>query len=220
MKLKVLNKKRSKLQGLTWLGLPLVAVGGWFYAPLGYLLMGCMVGALGIAAFKGRLWCDWMCPRGAFFDLILKKASSGKRYPALFTSRWTRGLVVAFMMTVLGSQVYIHWGDWEAVGLAFVMLLTVTTLVGIVIGIVYRERTWCMICPMGTFAALMSTGKKPLAISAKACNDCGACAKVCPMQLDPGSFQGLEIVADNDCIKCSTCVAVCPKKALEWKKAA
>lgn len=220
MKLSDLKKKRAKYQKFTWLGLPLVVVAGWFYPLIGFLLLGCMVGALGVALFRGRAWCDWMCPRGAFYDLFIKKASRGKRIPALILSPYTRAFMVALLMSVLGVQTYRHWGDWPAVGLAFVTLLTVTTLVGIILGLIYKERAWCAICPMGTIGALISTGKEPLSIKGSACNDCTACAKACPMQIDPAKFKTIGTVKDNDCIKCSTCVAVCGKKALSFKKAA
>jgi ferredoxin-type protein NapH len=71
-------KQRSRLQNHTWFGLPLVIIGGWFYPKFEYLLLGCMIGALGIAAFRGRTWCNWMCPRGSFYDLFLGKVSSKK----------------------------------------------------------------------------------------------------------------------------------------------
>lgn len=220
MKFKDLQKKRSRLQKFTWYGLPLVAVLGWVWPLMGYLLMGCMVGAMGVAAFRGRAWCDWMCPRGAFFDLFVKPISRGKRMPDFLFSPYTRAVMVMVLMGVLGVQTYIFWGDWARVGLAFVMLLTVTTIIGIALGMLWRERAWCMICPMGTIGALMSTGKEPLSIKDSACNSCGACEKVCPMQINPEKFRSGGVVADNDCIKCRSCVSVCPKKALTFDKAA
>jgi polyferredoxin len=36
-----------------------------------------------------------------------------------------------------------------AVGAVFVMMCVITTLIAIALGIVYKERAWCMICPMG-----------------------------------------------------------------------
>lgn len=216
MTFKELKQRRKYLQSFTWYGLPLVAVGGWFYAPLGYLLMGCMAGSVGIAAFRGRAWCDWMCPRGAFFDLFVQKGSRNRRIPAFIRSWGLRTFMVALLMGVLGIQTYRHWGDWNAVGLAFVTLLTVTTAVGIVLGLVYQERAWCHICPMGTIANLLSGGKMPLRLDAEACNDCGACTKVCPMQLSPHTHRASGTVNEKDCIKCASCVAVCPKKALSF----
>lgn len=211
------KKKRSKLQTITFLGLPLVLIGGWFYPLIGFLLLGCMLGAIGVAFYKGRAWCDWMCPRGSFFDLFLKRFSRGKEIPAFFKKTGVRISVILILFSVLGSQVYLYWGDWSAIGKVLVTILTVTTTVGIVLGIIYQERIWCHICPMGTFGNYLSEGKYPLTITDN-CTNCKVCAKVCPMQLKPYSFKEEGIIGDNDCIKCATCVAVCPKKALGFEK--
>lgn len=211
------KKKRSRLQIYTFLGLPLVIVGGWFYPKLGYLLLGCMVGAISIAFYKGRAWCDWMCPRGSFYDLFIGKISRNKKIPDFFKKKTTRFAMLTILLSVLGSQIYMHWGDWDAVGSAMVTILTVTTLIGIILGVIYQQRIWCHICPMGTIGNQLSDGKQPLAIN-DSCVDCKICAKVCPMQLQPYKFKTDGVLGDNDCIKCSTCAIVCPKKALTFKK--
>ncbi len=210
------KKKRRKLQTITVFGLPLVLIGGWFNPFLGYLLLGCMLGAIGVALYKGRAWCDWMCPRGSFYDLFIKKLSRGKEIPDFFKKTGVRISVILILFSVLGSQVYLHWGDWSAIGKVFVTILTVTTTVGVILGIIYQERIWCHICPMGTFGNYLSEGKYPIEIKDN-CTNCKVCAKVCPMQLKPYSFKEVGIMGDNDCIKCSTCVAVCPKKALGFQ---
>jgi polyferredoxin len=189
-------ERRSKFQKYTSIALPVVLLGGWFYPPLGFFLLLCMAGALGIALFNGRSWCDWMCPRGSFYDLFLKKFSRNTTIPALLRS--------------------MSWGNPEAVGLAFVTVLTVTTTAGIVLGAVFQQRAWCHICPMGTLGNWLSKGKKPLYVSEN-CKDCNLCAKVCPMQLKPYEYKS-DIMSDGDCIKCNSCVAACPINALEFKK--
>lgn len=209
------RKKRSRLQTYTWLGLPLVVVAGWFYPKLGYLLLGCMVGAIGIAVYKGRAWCDWMCPRGSFYDLFLQKISMNKKIPAFFRKSGVRIFFLTTLISVLGNQIYIHWGDVDAIGLAMVMILTVTTIVGIILGIIYQQRIWCRICPMGTLGNYLSEDKHPLTIS-DMCVDCKVCSKVCPMQLKPYQYKESGVMGDNDCIKCSTCTVACPKNALHF----
>lgn len=211
-----LKKKRSKLQSYTWIGLPLVVIGGWFFPVLGFLLLGCIAGALAIAPFKGRAWCDWMCPRGSFYDLFLQKFSRKRNIPAFFKKKQFRILMISLLFGVLGSQIYMSWGDIDRIGLAMVTLLTVTTSTGIILGIIYQQRIWCHICPVGTLSNYMSEGKYPLNIN-ETCVDCKVCSKVCPMQLNPYSYKEDGIMGDNDCIKCSICVAACPKKALRFE---
>jgi len=212
------EKKRSRLQMYTWLGLPLVVIVGWFYPKLGFLLLGCMVGAIAVAAYKGRAWCDWMCPRGSFYDLFIQKVSRKKKVPEFFRKKATRIAMLIILLSVLGSQIYIHWGDWDSVGLAMVTILTITTAVGIILGAMYQQRIWCHICPMGTISNYLSEGKKPLSIEST-CVNCKICSKVCPMQLNPYEFKADGVMGDNDCIKCATCTVACPKKALHFDDA-
>jgi ferredoxin-type protein NapH len=216
MKLKEFTKKRKKLQGYTWFGLPLVVIGGWFYPLLGLLLLGCMGGAIGIAFYKGRAWCDWMCPRGSFYDLFLTKWSGKTKISAIFRSSWLRITVILILFTVIGVQVYFAWPDPNGIGRAFVLVLTVTTSIGIILGLAIHPRTWCHICPMGTIAGYISANKHPLYITDN-CASCSACEKHCPMQLAPYVDKDHIKFSDNDCIKCGTCVVACPKKVLTFE---
>lgn len=207
------TNKRKRLQSITWLALPAVIIGGWFYPVIGFLLFGCMLGAVGLAFSRGRNWCDWMCPRGSFFDLIFTNISRKIQIPSFFHSKAVRIFMLGAIFTAMGVQFYLGWGDLNAMGMALVRILTVTTLVGIILAVFIHPRTWCHICPMGTVAHWIAEGRKPLYISDN-CSECGLCAKVCPMQLKPYSYKDEGIMGDNDCLKCSTCVASCPKKAL------
>ncbi|WP_243137109.1 4Fe-4S binding protein [Desulfofundulus thermobenzoicus] len=213
--LKEKEKGRKMRQAVTWVGLPLVAVLGWFYPWLGFLMLGCMVGSLGVAAFRGRAWCDWMCPRGAFFDLFVRPLSRKVKIPVLFRSSYVRVFMIGLIFTMIGLQWYLAWGNVAAMGLALVRILTVTTVVGIILGLMIHPRVWCHICPMGTLGHWLSTGKKPLSVG-DACVNCLACARVCPMQLEPHEYRLQGIMGDNDCIKCGTCVAACPRRALSF----
>lgn len=213
---KKFKKKRTNLQKYTSIVLPAVIVGSWFYPPLGFSLLICMAGAVGIAFFNGRAWCDWMCPRGSFYDLFLEKMSRKGEIPAMFKTNWFRTVILTFLMTALGIQIYLAWGDSYGIGLAFVTVLTITTTAGIVLGALFKPRAWCQICPMGTLGSWISRGKNPLLVN-EHCKDCRLCAKVCPMQLKPYEYKSGEMT-DGDCIKCSSCVAACPINALGFKE--
>lgn len=218
--LKAHRKSRRRLQSLTWVGLPMVVVGGWFYPVFGFFLLVCMAGAAMISFVRGRAWCDWMCPRGSAYDLILKKVSRGREVPEFLRSMRVRVTILGVLFAALGVQLAMAWGSLHDVGLAMVRVLTITTSVGILLGVFYNERAWCGVCPMGTIANLIGKGKRPLLIEADKCTSCKLCARVCPMRLAPHESRAEGVMVDADCIKCSTCVAACPRDALSLKKAA
>lgn len=217
--LAVTMKKREYKQFLFWWILPLAVIGGWFYPKLGYLLLVCMGAGMGIALFRGRYWCDWMCPRGASWDLVLSKISLKKKIPLFLRKRGFRILVLGVMMTIIVTQIPRAWPNIDGMGRVFVMMLTVTTLVGIVMGIPTHHRNWCTYCPVGTMGNWLGRGKQPLIIS-NHCTQCKTCDEVCPMQIHRWQYRppsGRAVIPEWDCLKCGLCVEVCPQKALNFK---
>ncbi len=215
---------RNKKQYLTWWILPLVLIGGWFYPALGYLLPICMVVAIGIAIFKGRYWCDWLCPRGATWDLFLSKISLKKEVPPFFKSTPFRMLWIVILMGVLAWKLPSALASLDRinqVGMVFIMLLTVTTAIGIVFGIPIHHRIWCSgFCPMGTMSSWVGKGRYALEINSN-CRECKICHNACPMQIRKWDYKkdGQAVVENWDCLKCGLCVDVCPSRALKFKEA-
>jgi ferredoxin-type protein NapH len=211
--------RRATRQAAVWWVLFAVIIAGWWYPVAGLFVPGCMIAAWTIAAFRGRSWCDWMCPRGAFHDFLLARASRGRGIPALLRTTGFRLGAMAVLMTVLTVRISQAWPDLGGIGLAFVTVLTVTTLVGIVLGVIYHQRSWCTVCPAGTVANWISRGRKrpQLLVDDAQCTDCKHCAKVCPLELQAHSYRSEGVMCDGDCTKCGMCVASCPRGALSWE---
>lgn len=208
---------RNKWQPyLFWILLVFLAV-GFIYPAIGVIAVVCMLAPVVIAPFRGRYWCGNFCPRGSFYDHFLARFSPGRPIPPFFRSKGLRAFMVVFIMTGFSVQTYFAWGDPAAMGLVFVRLIFVTTVVGIVLGLVYHQRTWCSFCPMGTLASWLSRKAMPLKV-APACVNCGLCTKACPLQLKPASGKESGVFTAGDCLKCERCVAACPKKALDFQK--
>lgn len=194
-----------------WWAVPIVAIGGWWYPYLGLGVLACMLGPVIVAVARGRYWCGWLCPRGAFFDYVMARFSAKRPVPAWLRSRGFRWFAIAFLMGMMGGQLVLAYPNPAAMARVFVVLLGVTTLVGIGLALAYTPRAWCTICPMGTMSSWVSHGKRSLQVSS-ACRNCNACSKVCPMGLIP--FQ--PDASHADCIKCGQCVQRCPVNALTF----
>jgi ferredoxin-type protein NapH len=204
-----LSPLRRRTAAWLWWMLPIVAVGGWFYPYLGYLLIPCMLAPFLIGLYRGRHWCGWLCPRGAFYDYVMPRFSGRRRTPAWLRSNPFRIGLLAFLMGMMAFQIARVWPDPKAIGLVFVLLLGVTTLAGIGLAVAFSQRSWCTVCPMGSTAFWVSKGKRPLTVSDD-CRLCDACSKVCAMELVPNEPNG----SHGDCLKCNRCVEICPVKAL------
>jgi polyferredoxin len=144
-----------KFRGRGWQGLTiwlffLIAIGGLWFPVLGYLMLGMMLMIPVLAYWRGRYWCGNLCPRGAFLDIVLYNFSPRRPFPRAFTQKRWRWGIFAFIMTVFAIRLYAVWGNWLAVGGLFVNMCVVTSIVAIALGLLFNQRTWCAICPMGT----------------------------------------------------------------------
>ncbi len=129
---------RNKLQPyLFWILLAFLAV-GFVYPAIGLVAIVCMLAPVIIAPFKGRFWCGNWCPRGSFYDHALARLSPKRPIPPFFRSKGLRVFMLAFIMTVFSVQTYYAWGDLAAMGLVFINLIFVTTVVGVILGAVVR----------------------------------------------------------------------------------
>lgn len=211
----VAKRSRSVKQVLLGTLFPIILVAGWFYSLIGYFIPLCMVAGVGLASVRGRKWCNWMCPRGSFADTYMKAISPGRQMP-----RWLRGTpvragVLAFLMAMLTFQIVRLWPDPYAIGRFFVVLLTITTVVGVFMALFLHQRAWCSVCPIGSLSSWVGRNRYQLHMDRDACIDCGLCTKTCPMQLAPREMKDHETMDfRGDCLKCGLCVKACPKQAL------
>jgi ferredoxin-type protein NapH len=212
---------RRVKQSVMGIGFMLLLAAGWIYPLLGYFIPVCMLLGIGLAIFKGRSWCDWYCPRGSFEDSMLAKISRGVRIPAVFRGTPLRVGIMTFLMGMLTWQIIRLWPDPRAIGAFFVLLLSITTTAGVVLGMVYQQRLWCYLCPIGTMSNWVGKNRQPLVMKAESCKECNVCARQCPMQLSPMELKQQDAMSHRgDCLKCSLCVASCPTAALSFQKAA
>ncbi|MDD4601655.1 hypothetical protein SDC9_11421 [bioreactor metagenome] len=209
---------KSNVQKILFWILLVFLVVGIIYPVVGLFAIICMLAPVIISPYKGRYWCGNFCPRGSFYDNVMAKISLKKPIPAFFRSTGLRIFMVIFIMGVFGVQMYGAWGDLAAMGAVFVQIILITTIVGIVLGILYHQRTWCSFCPMGTLASWFSAKPKPMPLVVdNSCVNCKVCTTVCPLQLSPYTEKGSTVgFTHSDCLKCSRCVEKCPKKALAF----
>lgn len=141
--------KLKKSQLITiWL-LPLIVVGGFFNPYLGYLVIAMMVFLLALSFFKGRYWCWNLCPRGAFLDGVISNVSLKKKVPGFFVNYWFRLLVFIGFMGFLVFRLVKMGESLAKIGTIFVSMCALTTVIVIILGVLYKPRGWCMMCPMG-----------------------------------------------------------------------
>jgi polyferredoxin len=172
----------------------------------------------------GRMFCGFGCPIGQlsrFGDEVDVYA----RDPAARRRAWLRlvGFAAALSLAVL------LWWTSPRVFLAAApraVAVAVATLVAVTAAAVVHARRWrwsfcSKACPIGLYysvvqtSALIGIDYDPIAT----CTDCGACAGICPVHLDPRHLDGLLVApgglafsglpAMNHCLHCGECVDIC-----------
>ena len=124
------------------------------------------------------------------------------------------------LMGAFSMQLILAWGDLGAVGLVFLRMVFITTILAAVLGIIYHYRAWCVICPMGTLAHFVSAMEpvkariKHITFNAENCVSCKICSKDCPVGIDLLKFKEEGKVLSADYLKCRLCMEKCPKKSL------
>jgi len=229
---------KASVRGVQWVmiwGLPLVVVGGLFYAPLGLLAAGMMLALLVLSFFQGRVWCGRVCPRGAFLDIVMQRLTAEKSFPPYLRSLRVRVPLLVVMMSGMAYSLATMEITVETLGGVFVRLCVITTIGAIAMAMVTQRRAWCAVCPMGTSQNLLSRvgpAKRTPALAegseaklvagaagnvlvdAEKCRRCGACLRACPMDISAEDFLEVGEITDPDCIRCYECVVACPFEAL------
>jgi len=198
-----------------WWWFPIIVIGGIFWHLIGYLVLGMILFFLSLAAFKGRYWCGWFCPRGAFLERVIVHISRNKKIPAFFKDMRFRWAVFVFLMCFMIGRLIQSGGEVGKIGFVFVMMCMITGTVAISLGIIFKPRTWCSFCPMGTLQGVIGRNKFLLSIS-KDCIGCKKCEKVCPIETSPSLFKASGKIKSVDCLRCPECIANCPKKCLKF----
>lgn len=184
------------------------------------------------AAF-GRLICGFLCPFGFLQDLLFRVPSPKKlrtfrgdrqlryiKYAMFlimvlilpFTYKFMpffckyvcpSGTLSGIMLSAADSRLRSLLGGiftWKA-----------TVLMAVVFTSIVIARPFCKyICPLGAFYALFNkVSAVRLHVDGNKCVNCGACAKVCDMAVNP-------VAAPNhpECIRCGKCASGCPHGAI------
>jgi ferredoxin-type protein NapH len=168
----------------------------------------------------GRLWCGWACWTVMILDLLPFKRPSG-RLPGRWG--WLRYLHFSLSLALVLLLIFVAGFRDGATGTTAVTWFIVGNLAYYVIGFVLAyalkdNRAFCKyLCPVSVPLKITSrVSLLKIGGSAEKCNGCGACTKMCPMDVRiPGYIRAGQRVLSTECSLCQTCISVCPHDALK-----
>ncbi len=195
-----------------------------------------LLGFLGlVGAGVGRMTCGWLCPFGFLQDMMKRISGRRVRLPRwLGKLKYVSLAILALLLPLFLGEMWfsklcpaggiegaIPWtlggrGPDSAAGFDVVSLIgpmfwiKMVILGAFLVGMVFIKRPFCRtMCPLGAIFSLFNKASLVrLHVDRRACNDCGLCERMCPVDLRPH----LEIDSP-ECIKCLECTK-CPKGAI------
>lgn len=198
---------------------------GFFFYLLGGVFAGSVIHYL-VAKIAGpiifnRGWCGWACWTAMVLDLLPFKRNKRGR----LAGKWGYLRYAHFVLSLVLVLVLWFGLGYRIQGQRMVELywLLVGNAVYYAIGIALAyalqdNRAFCkIVCPIPTLQKLTSRfALLKIAGKAEKCNACGACDKMCPMDIHVSQYilDGQRVLS-TECIFCFECVNVCAKGALD-----
>lgn len=210
----------------------LQAVNGSMNFDLSFYVTGFL---LAIGVLFGRAICGFACPFGLIQELLNKLPSPKKKLPGWM--KYIKYAILVIFVLCLPVLVTNYMGVGKPAFCEFIcpagmlegslpllsthpelratigpifsikLLMVIITIAGSII----FHRFFCKVfCPLGAIYGLLNRFSFfRLTIDRNLCVNCGKCARVCKMDVDP-----VKTCDSAECIRCGACVHACPKKAL------
>lgn len=162
----------------------------------------------------GRGWCGYACWTAMVLDLLPWKRPRGPRKRFGWMRYVLFGLSLLFVAALFGLRVR---RMEEIMFAAFLIGNALYYAAGVLLAWRLKDnRAFCKyLCPVTVFLKPMSyPARIRVTCDRDKCVDCGACRRVCPMDVDM-TDNARSRLNGTECILCLSCVRECPKGALK-----
>jgi polyferredoxin len=180
------------------------------------IVMLCILGTLTIwFIIVGKFFCGKICPVGYAQDLIFKIPFFVKIKTFKFDKYIRLLKYISILINFLLLPILAALGIYQAVQnnreseppiIVMVIILVILMAITVIV-----RRPYCKyLCPIGAVSSLFNKFSfyKYKILNAK-CIKCGACSKVCKMNIVPYQMNN-----SLECIRCGLCKKICPKNAI------
>lgn len=144
-------------QKWTWVFTVTWMVAAQFWPVFGLFGFVCMFTPILLAATGwGKMSCARICPRGSFIGTFTRYVSLGLKMPVWMHSKLFRLLLFSVMIgTFIGHMAWAIPQGIAVTGEHVLYFMEAATLFAVLFGVLFKPRSWCVICPMGFTAGLI-----------------------------------------------------------------
>lgn len=154
------NKRVKSHQSWSWIflvGFILFSIIDFRFGILGLI---CMTMPMYHAVMgKGKIHCSHYCPRGSLLGKFLKNMSLNNTMPKWMNTKHFKNFLLLLMMSMFTISLIHSGGDFTKVSFAIFRLMSASLILGMAMGVIFKPRSWCQVCPMGHATGLIKNYK-------------------------------------------------------------
>lgn len=136
-----------------------VILAGGFFVPYAGLAAPLLIAVAVIANFRSSRWfCARACPRGIVLGGLGPGLSRFRKMPGALYSDGARKGACAFMVACAVGQTLRLLPRFDAIGRFFWLICAISFVLSILMAILYKPRSWCAVCPVGTLQSTLRRG--------------------------------------------------------------
>lgn len=155
------NNKKSKKNDWYWTLMVLFLTLSIMDFRFGILGILCMTAPLyHVLKGEGKIHCQKYCPRGSILGKFLQRISLNNPMPKFMTTKKFKNALLTLMMVVFSFSMYHAGPDFNKIAFSIFRFMTVSLIIGVIMGILYKPRSWCVVCPMGYGSGLLDKQMK------------------------------------------------------------
>lgn len=104
---------------------------------------------------RGKIHCSHYCPRGSLLGKFLKSLSFDNNLPPYLRGKGAKNVLLGLMLIMFSISLSHAGLNIYRIAFAVFRLMMVSLAVGVLMGIIFKPRSWCQVCPMGHGTALI-----------------------------------------------------------------
>ena len=104
---------------------------------------------------RGKIHCQKYCPRGSLLGKFLENISLKNNLPKGMTTKTFKNILLFVMITVFSFSLYHAGFNFKRIAFSVFRFMSISLILGIIMGVIYKPRSWCVVCPMGHATGLI-----------------------------------------------------------------